>query len=177
MDVEHHVINGRNLYIIHNVLSAEVCSRIIRESEASKPLGKVLNTPSSYYRISFNNSEILSTIIDAVKSYVPLTGSEIFFEDELRYNKYFVGDFIGIHQDTFAITIGKKIAHTINIYLNDDFEGGDTVFYNDRGGGEVFRVKPRTGTAVIFDCMIFHSGEKIIRGTKSIIRANVYQKK
>jgi hypothetical protein len=177
MEVEHHVINGRDLYIVHNVLSPDVCNKIIRDSEASKPLGKVVNTPSSYYRIAFSNPGVLSTVSDAIKKYIPLVGDGMVFDDELRYNKYFAGDFIGIHQDGFAMVGFKVNPHTINIYLNQDFDGGDTVFYSDRSGGELLRVKPRTGSAVIFDCAIFHSGEKILRGTKSIIRANVYQKR
>ena len=55
------------------------------------------------------------------------------------------------------------------IYLNDDFEGGETTF-------EQFTVQPKKGTALIFHHPIKHAGEQIRSGVKYALRTDVMYK-
>ena len=85
---------------------------------------------------------------------------------------------------------------SVVIYLNDDFEGGETIFYepvddvaHPLPGGLTVReeielnqgidrynstkIKPVSGHCVIFDHSIMHSGAEIKNGTKYIIRTDI----
>lgn len=73
----------------------------------------------------------------------------------------------GIHQDTSVKHSTGVDKFTCLIYLNDTFEGGETVFYQDADGkNEVTTIKPKTGMALLFDIDWFHSGNKVKNGKK-----------
>jgi hypothetical protein len=54
------------------------------------------------------------------------------------------------------------------IYLDDAFEGGQTVFHDD---GVI--VAPKTGMALFFHHPILHEGRMIERGVKHVLRTDV----
>jgi len=55
---------------------------------------------------------------------------------------------------------------SIIIYLNDNFEGGSTLFLTDK-----LKVTPKKGSVLVFPCDLrtIHKGTKITSGTKKII--------
>jgi hypothetical protein len=57
------------------------------------------------------------------------------------------------------------------IYLNDDFESGETIFYEDEDNMEI--LKPVSCTGVIFNHDLEHEGEVITKGTKYILRTDI----
>lgn len=79
------------------------------------------------------------------------------------------GDAFGIHTDTglfYDRATGEKSRWTVLIYLNDDFEGGDTVFYDGDTWAETRRVRPEAGKALVFDIDLWHSGSPVTAGVK-----------
>jgi len=52
--------------------------------------------------------------------------------EKLQILRYGSGGFYKPHQDTFSDTEGNKRMYTIILALNDDYEGGETVFPNLR---------------------------------------------
>ena len=56
---------------------------------------------------------------------------------------------------------------TLIVYLNDDFEGGETDF--DLG----VCVDPRPGTALLFQHFLLHEGCKVTAGMKYVLRSDV----
>mmetsp|Transcript_148 Transcript_148/g.408 ORF Transcript_148/g.408 Transcript_148/m.408 type:complete len:113 (-) Transcript_148:905-1243(-) len=67
------------------------------------------------------------------------------------------------------------------IYLNDNFEGGATKFYN--GGQRHYRegepryvtdsLQPVAGDALVFDSAITHEGGTVTKGCKYILRTEI----
>jgi predicted 2-oxoglutarate/Fe(II)-dependent dioxygenase YbiX len=55
---------------------------------------------------------------------------------------------------------------TYMVYLNDDFEGGETAF---RG----FEVTPVKGMALVFHHPVLHQGAAVTRGRKYVVRTDV----
>ncbi|EFC35281.1 predicted protein, partial [Naegleria gruberi] len=50
----------------------------------------------------------------------------------MRFNKYQIGEYFKIHTDgQFKRNNNERSIYTLLIYLNDDFKGGETRFYND----------------------------------------------
>ena len=82
---------------------------------------------------------------------------------------------------------GDRWSHfTFLIYLNEDFEGGSTVFYtpgSSEGVLEARGVSPRVGNVLIFPHgesseSLIHEGSAVTQGTKYVIRSDVlYYKK
>ncbi|STD12559.1 Uncharacterised protein [Chryseobacterium carnipullorum] len=53
------------------------------------------------------------------------------------------------------------------VYLNDDFEGGETEFEN------LFTVAPKKGSAMVFYHPLRHEGKILISGKKYVLRTDV----
>eukprot|EP00928_Gymnodinium_smaydae_P003908 TRINITY_DN11380_c0_g2_i2.p2 TRINITY_DN11380_c0_g2~~TRINITY_DN11380_c0_g2_i2.p2 ORF type:complete len:116 (+),score=11.68 TRINITY_DN11380_c0_g2_i2:118-465(+) len=70
---------------------------------------------------------------------------------------------------------------TFMIYLNDDFEGGPTSFYNEnqrrysRGLSEnqIYELRPEKGSCLVFNHCITHDGGELLQGKKYILRTEV----
>lgn len=87
-----------------------------------------------------------------------------------RFYKYGPGERFKKHIDGSYIRNEEEASYfTLMIYLNDDFEGGETVL-------QKHSVKPKKGMALVFYHGIKHSGEPIINGTKYVLRTDVMYK-
>jgi hypothetical protein len=87
----------------------------------------------------------------------------------LRIYRYDPGQHFGPHQDqSYAGPGGTSSLLTFLVYLNHDFEGGGTTFLD-----EGRTVVPCTGTALLFQHKVLHAGERVLRGTKYVLRTDV----
>lgn len=71
-----------------------------------------------------------------------------------------------IHTDTGCVWEEDgdvRSRFTVLIYLNDGYDGGRTVFYDD-AFAVVGEVEPKEGRALVFDIDNFHSGEVVGEG-------------
>ena len=103
-------------------------------------------------------------------------------DDMLRPNNlvmagiYVAGDSFGLHTDTglfYDRERREKSRWTLLVYLNEDFSGGETVFYDVEAGVEACRVQPVAGRALIFDIDLWHCGSPILSGKKSWIGCEI----
>jgi len=71
---------------------------------------------------------------------------------------------------------------TFIVYLNDDFEGGDTTFFVPKAGAEgtleARPVRPRVGSATVFPhgetgVPLLHEGSPVLKGMKYLLRTDV----
>jgi prolyl 4-hydroxylase len=99
----------------------------------------------------------------------------------LRANHYVMaghyrpGDQFSLHTDTglfYDRKRGEKSRWTLLIYLNDNFDGGQTTFFTDTGK-EVVRIQPRAGRALLFDIDLWHRGEEVRGGEKMWIGCEI----
>jgi hypothetical protein len=92
----------------------------------------------------------------------------------LRYLKYQPGDYFAPHHDgtyTDADT-GHRSFLTLQVYLNEGFEGGATTFFVGRDEKAV-ECKPEVGMVLIFEHHILHEGSMLLDGSKYAIRTDV----
>lgn len=78
------------------------------------------------------------------------------------------GQQFSIHTDTgceYDEDARRMSKFTVLTYLNDDFEGGETVFY-DSNFKETCRVHAKKGRTLVFDINLFHSGSMVQVGEK-----------
>ena len=97
--------------------------------------------------------------------------------ERLRLLRYRQGEFFHSHNDTKFIRgadQGERAGETsyvsVIIYLNHKFKGGTTRFH---GNGRQLDVKPRTGSILVHEHNILHSGQRITSGKKYIVRTDV----
>lgn len=86
---------------------------------------------------------------------------------EVQIIKYEIGDYIVKHQDTMGYdSIGDSLNryYVLNIILNDEFEGGDFLYYDVNDNPTKIENKP--GTGLIFRTNILHEVTKVLKGVR-----------
>ena len=85
------------------------------------------------------------------------------FSSSYIYRYYDKNDYYDWHIDE---SNEKQFILSTIIYLNDDFEGGSTLFLTDK-----IKVNPKKGSVLVFPCDLrtIHKGTKVTSGTKKII--------
>ncbi len=90
------------------------------------------------------------------------------FNEMFRVYKYTPGQRFKMHHDgSYIRNENEKSFYTFMIYLNDDFEGGETEFER------LFTVAPKKGSALVFYHPLRHEGKTLIGGTKYVLRTDV----
>jgi hypothetical protein len=85
--------------------------------------------------------------------------------------RYIENQHIGTHRDwkpndEWVVLNMKKTVHLSSVfYFNDDYSGGDLVFYNDNKE-KYFFIKPKKNCLILFDALQYHSTIPIVSGTK-----------
>ena len=125
------------------------------------------------------NKDLANELYRKLYNFIPKKFSNrvvVGLNDHFRFSKYYPGERFKIHKDGVNQDIdGNRSVMTLNIFLNKDFEGGETTFFywNKR-----FRcsIKPKPGSGALFDALQYHCGEKVSSGIKYLIRTDVMVK-
>ena len=176
--------------VVKNVFSQEECKAMIKDTECAgydKALvnagggRQVLNTDyRKSSRCIVDSVEQAAEIWRRVKDYVPASWNHrgelwnvVGLNERLRFLRYSPGDFFSPHFDgTYQRENGDQSFITIQLYLNEDFKGGATTFL-DIDSDAVTAVQPKTGSVLIFQHVIFHSGSIVSKGIKYAVRSDV----
>jgi prolyl 4-hydroxylase len=171
---------------IQNFLTNEECDKIIELSKGNMFSSKVYSQNEDLYdnktRISQqcwlnDNDSFIKDISDKVKSY---TNTHNNYLEELQVVNYQPGGFFTPHYDacvgnnSYCERMNDKGPRylTVLFYLNDNFEGGETIFPKINK-----LVKPEKGKAIIFQnvdnngviiTQALHGGEPVKNGEKWI---------
>jgi hypothetical protein len=124
----------------------------------------------------WNDQQLADTFFNKLKK---LTGDPRYLKPNklIMSGTYTPGDSFGLHTDTglyYNIQENTKSKWTLLIYLNDNFEGGETIFYSETG--EKVIIKPEKGKALLFDIDLWHKGNELISGTKHWIGCEIIGK-
>jgi hypothetical protein len=181
---------GRTLpegaFLLHDFMTPRECAKILILAE-DQGFG------STQYPKSYRGNERLTAIdyslADAmwarIETFVPkrlvLDGSEwesVGLNETWRFSKYSPGDEFKIHLDgKFLRNQNEQSMFTVNAYMNADFEGGLTRFYNAERDRVVGSVKPAIGLCLIFrqppGARLSHDGEIVTSGIKYLARSDV----
>lgn len=121
-------------------------------------------------RIVFDDFDLAKNIFEKAKSYLPEEinyWKPIALNERFRFYKYDSSQYFKWHVDGIYVkNYYESSKLTILIYLNDDYQGGETEF-------EQFKVSPKAGMAVIFPHKLRHQSTPIIEGIKYVLRSDV----
>lgn len=96
--------------------------------------------------------------------------------DLIMSGQYVPGQSFSMHTDTglfYDAAAGERSRWTLLVYLNDNYEGGETVFYDTATWAETRCIKPVQGKALIFDIDLWHCGMPLQNGKKSWIGCEI----
>ena len=121
-------------------------------------------------RVIVDDFEIAKNLWQRVAENIPqvLQGRQALgLNERFRFYCYDVGQYFAPHVDSyFRRENGEQSLLTFMIYLNDDFEGGETNF------GET-SIKPERGMALLFDHGLLHEGCAVTQGREYVLRSDV----
>jgi hypothetical protein len=176
--------------VIKDVFSKEECDVMIADTESKGYGTALLNVGGGrevldrdYRRSSrciVDSFEQAEEIWKRVKEHVPSSldyyGDQweaVGLNERLRFLRYNPGDFFSPHCDgCYQRSHGERSFITLQLYLNEGFEGGATAFL-DRMSDAVYPLEPKTGNVLIFQHDIYHSGAEVTKGIKYAVRTDV----
>lgn len=176
------------VFTVDEFLTPQECEKYIRISEdlgyedalVSSPQGQVLRKDvRNNERVLFVNQETANELWDRARDFIPMeydSRPAVGVNEMLRFYRYDPGQQFNWHQDfPFERDNGEQSYLTFMIYLNDNYEGGETSFedsYSDESFDE-FQVLPKQGMALFFEHGTHHKGEPVAHGRKYVLRTDV----
>ncbi|KAF0983338.1 hypothetical protein FDP41_010403 [Naegleria fowleri] len=172
-------------YTLENCLTPKECKEIIR---CMNLMGYDIKYTGNRLccRNVINDDKFANILFERVRSFLPQTHHFMDMDRPLyglnpqfraiKYKHFKSGHKFGKHIDfSNSDGFGRKSFYTFMIYLNDDFEGGETVFTKK---GFEFTLKPKTGMAIIFEQdikQLEHEGLPVTETSeKYILRLDVF---
>ena len=178
-----------SLFVIQDFFTAEECIRSIEVSERrgyedapiTTPVGFVMNKEvRDNTRVMVDDPDLAKRLFERAKPFLPVrmgSWNLLGINERFRYYRYDVGQTFRQHYDgSFCRHPGEESQLTFMVYLNDDFSGGRTGFY-DADGVPGANVRPKRGMALVFRHAQLHEGAPVAQGRKYVLRTDVmYQR-
>lgn len=183
-----HTVDDTKKYIVElaEVLTHTECRLLIEKIESLNPSLATVNTATgtkinttirNNERVIFDDLELAAKLFEEAVSHLPeeFSGRKICSANErFRCYRYKPGMRFAPHSDGSYIRDDSEMSfYTYLVYLNDDFEGGETTFFTKP---EVV-VKPVTGDAVLFQHPLVHEGSIVRSGVKYVARTDIMYRK
>jgi hypothetical protein len=197
--------NVPGAFLIKNVLDEKECNQILTASEsigytgdeplAGQALGQASVLAHNFFWLA--DQSLLGAIYERCKPHLPpqINGHELTgLNSRWRLYRYVPGAVYRPHIDgawpcsgllngkyVYDLPKTQRSRLTFLVYLNDDFQGGQTTFFlPTQHVGLMYSqaVTPRMGSVVCFPHgdttgSLLHEGSPVLEGTKYIIRADV----
>lgn len=170
-------IENNSIFIIHDVLDKNECLEMIElaesigfsEATVSLPEGaKLMKSVRNNQRVTIDDENIANMIWLKIKSLIPKVddSNATRLNYRIRFYKYSIGQRFNRHIDGVYKEGEEESKYSFLIYLNNDFEGGETEF-------DIRKIKPNTGSALCFEHNIKHKGCKVEKGIKYVLRTDI----
>lgn len=180
------------IYSITDIFDESYCQQLINVSENNYEYetAKITVGHNQYQtdttirnndRIVFDNQPLANELFEKTKPYLPdMIGMWVLkgLNERFRYYRYDIGQRFKPHFDgSFERSQREKSLLTLIFYLNNDFSGGETKFFEYDGWNSenkvLFEVKPEQGSALVFEHEQLHEGSIITAGKKYVLRTDV----
>jgi Rps23 Pro-64 3,4-dihydroxylase Tpa1-like proline 4-hydroxylase len=132
-------------------------------------------------RVNFDDPAYAHALWERAKQHVPeesAAGNPIGLNERFRFYRYEPAQRFKGHRDgVVERSPNEQSRLTFMIYLNEDFEGGQTVFYSETRNNSlreiVASIAPRTGMGLFFAHEWWHEGAPVLSGRKYVLRTDV----
>lgn len=180
---------GNEIFTLDNILSPRECAEYITLTENIGYRDAPITTMRGFeirpdirnnQRVILDDQERAFDLWQRVSNYIPSTigrWQAVGLNERFRFYRYDPGQRFAIHHDgSYWRPNGEESLLTFMIYLNEGFEGGDTVFHLSRRYYEDLlniAVIPITGMVLCFVHELVHEGAPIIQGRKYVLRSDI----
>jgi predicted 2-oxoglutarate/Fe(II)-dependent dioxygenase YbiX len=177
------IYHTNKIWTIEHFLSEQECAELIslsenigyKEAEVSFSSGaKMMKGLRNNYRLIYTDVPLAAKLWDKLKAFCPAEIDDSYqaglneqfrfykYEPEQRFKRHIDGRFRRDEQEESRITF--------MIYLNEEFEGGETSF-------DEVTIRPKTGDALCFIHEQKHEGCPVKSGVKYALRSDVMYRK
>lgn len=173
------------IWVVHDFFTPEECVSNIAFSEGEGYEDAPISTMSGprmakevrdNTRVMVDDPEFAAKLFERLKPFVPekmKVYEVVGLNERFRYYRYEDGQTFRKHYDGAYFRSDDEYSQlTFMIYLNADFEGGETKFYDD-WGNPTASIKPVQGMALLFEHEQLHEGAPVTAGRKYVIRTDV----
>ncbi|KQT24486.1 oxidoreductase, 2OG-Fe(II) oxygenase [Chryseobacterium sp. Leaf405] len=172
------------IFLIENFLTDEECDhyiglaqdQVFEEAKINMHGQQLMNKGvRNNDRLMIFNEDLAKDLFEKAAGLLPKNHDDyeiLDFNEMFRIYKYSPGQRFKMYRDgSYIRNENEKSFYTFMIYLNDDFEGGETEFEN------LFTVAPKKGYALVFHHPLRHEGKTLISGLKYVLRTDVMYSK
>ncbi len=179
--IEHHP----QIITIENFFTQKECNIYIKNGEEKgfeeakvnlRGQQTMLKSMRDNERFLFFDEDLAKNLWDRIKEFIPQNSKSYTafgLNEMFRIYKYTVGQKFKMHSDgSYKKSDSKASKYSFLIYLNDDFDGGETLFEDK------FSIQPKKGAALLFKHYHRHEGKALVDGTKYVLRTDImFQRK
>lgn len=184
------VLDPDKVLVIHDFLSREECTALIRRSENLRyepgtVADVVIEEVRNNERVLVDDVSLAAEFFHRSEPWLPavIDGHGLIgFNERWRFYRYGPGQTFKPHRDGSYMRIKnwEESQMTFMIYLNDGMTGGETRFFIDMEQALKQRpylsVRPKEGLALVFLHSIWHEGAVVQSGRKYVLRTDVMYK-
>jgi hypothetical protein len=184
------LLDGEQVFVIHDFLTPEECERYVRVTEDVGYADAPITTPGGpvVAKDVRNNERVMVDNFDWARALWeragwllpspyrgrPATG----LNERFRFYRYDPGQTFRPHYDGCFARNDEQSQLTFMVYLNGGCEGGETIIYIQDDGltlpdGTELRVRPEPGKALVFEHALLHEGAPVTAGRKYVLRTDV----
>lgn len=171
---------AEGIHVVKNLYPPDLCAAYILMSERIGYEAATINSPTGVFinpqyrnnsRVILDDEELAEEVWQVAAPHLPSSLDErhaIGLNERIRFYRYDVGHKFEAHIDGYyRRPNGEQSWLTFMLYLNEEFEGGETNFV----GG--VSIKPRTGMVLAFQHRLLHEGAEVTEGRKYVLRSDV----
>lgn len=171
------------IWVINNFLTPEECQEWIDFAEnigfGDAPINvgfgaeKIVSNVRNNERAMIDDKDKAFILWQKAKEHLPQIIRHhvaIGLNERLRFYRYEQSQKFAWHSDgSFVRSNGERSLLTFMVYLNEEFQGGETVFI----GNAKTEIVPKTGMMLVFKHEIFHEGSVVREGKKYVLRSDI----
>lgn len=172
---------------VSDVVTPDECRELIDQTEAVGYGAAPITTAFGFLhapevrnngRVMIDDTARASWLWERIRAHVPPErdgGKAVGLNERLRYYRYEPGQYFRWHHDgAYVRSPRERSLLTLMVYLNGDLLGGETEFatWSDSRQDDL-RVRPETGTVLLFEHGVRHQGAPVLDGVKYVLRTDV----
>ena len=179
---------GADVFTVSQFLSINECEQLVRYSESIGYEPATVSTVAGAqylpglrdnYRVIVDDPARGCELWDKARLHIPQSiegWRAVGVNERFRFYRYEDEQQFDWHTDGYyERENGERSFLTFMLYLNDDFDGGETAFMDNRESPEFAEldVTPATGLALFFVHPLLHKGNPVLMGRKYVLRSDI----
>lgn len=161
-------LQQQGIYEIEGFLTQQECQQFIEVVKNPPPNSSCFTDTGVFSNRKWIDQTTANFFYERLSTFIEPTTQAKRANKLVMTGYYQPGQQFSLHTDTglyYNRETKEKTRWTLLIYLNDNYEGGHTQFYDDNWK-ETRDIQPKEGKALLFDIDLWHKGNELFTGEK-----------